>query len=145
MTQGCRWQEKSFSVAVKEKETCLCRDCGLPIEAVFKHNGDSLCRECFSKRPNHLSQFGSFFTHKDLKYNFVTDMFDGKPIEIHSKRQYKSLLKKHNLADASLKECRQEAEFRKRINEESYAMRRKKTAEKIFSENREVLRFRRVK
>jgi len=71
-------------------------------------------------------------TDKDLAYNFTTEMFDGKPIEIHSKRQFKHLLKVHNMADASPKECFQEAKFRKKINEEDYSIQRKQTAENIY-------------
>ena len=83
-------------------------------------------------------------TDKDLSYNFVTESF-GKPIQINSKSQYKGLIKKHGFMDASPKEVRQEADFRKRVNIESDTISRKKLAEKIFSEKRELLRFRKVK
>lgn len=79
-------------------------------------------------------------TDKDLAYNFTTHQF-GQSVVIYSKRQYKNLLKQHNLADASIKECRQQAEFKKRINAESVAFNRRKTAERIFSENKEKLRY----
>ena len=73
-----------------------------------------------------------FNTDKDLLYNFTTEMFDGKPIQIHSKRQFKNLLKVHGMADASPKECCQEARFRKKLNEKDYSRDRRKTAENIY-------------
>ena len=73
-----------------------------------------------------------FNTDKDLAYNFVTEMFDGKPIQIHSKRQFKGLLKVYGMVDASPKECCDEARFRKRINKEDYSRDRRKTAENIY-------------
>ena len=81
-------------------------------------------------------------TDKDLTYSFVTESF-GAPLQINSHRQYKRLIKKHGFCDASPREVKQEAEFRKRINQEDYSRERRKTAENIFSQNRERLRFRR--
>lgn len=139
---GCSWQEKSFSVAVTDKTPIFCRECNSETTDRYKYNGDYLCLNCFSKKPSKGIN-SNFNTHKDLAYNFTTEMFDGKPIQIHSQRQFKSLLKKYNLADASLKECRQEAEFRKRLNNEDRPREIRKMAEKIFSKNPELLRFRR--
>lgn len=78
-------------------------------------------------------------TDKDLAYNFVTESF-GKPIQINSKSKYKNLIKRNGFMDASPKEVRQEAEFRKRINQEDYSRDRKKLAEKIFVKNKEKIR-----
>lgn len=83
-------------------------------------------------------------TDKDLSYNFVTENF-GKPIQINSRGQYKNLIKQHGFMDASPKEVRQEADFRKRVNAESDAIHRRKLAETIFSKKRELLKFRKVK
>lgn len=79
-------------------------------------------------------------THKDLAYNFTTDMFDGKSVQINSHRQFKGLLKKNGLVDASIKECREEANFRKKLNQEDYKRERRKTAENIFIKKKELIR-----
>lgn len=76
--------------------------------------------------------WGENNTDKDLAYSFTTDMFDGKPVSITSKRQFKTLLKQHRIADASPKECFQEARFRKKINEESRIVNRRKAAVDIY-------------
>src|SRR3972149_9909840 len=113
---GCSWQERSFSVAASEgKLDCICLDCGGETPGVYKYNGDFLCKECFNKKSVKPFSLGSFNTDKDLTYNFVTEMFTGKPIQINSKRQFKSLLKQHNLADASIKECKQEVGCGRRV------------------------------
>lgn len=70
-------------------------------------------------------------TDKDLAYNFTTDAY-GEPVVIHSKKQYRNLLKKHGAVDASIKEVKQEAAFRKRINQDSDRITRRKNAENIF-------------
>jgi len=139
---GCDWEKKSFSVAVTDKRSILCKECNQEAKAVYKYNGDYLCKECFLKKPSKNS-FGNINTHKDLAYNFTTEVFDGKPVVIRSKRQYRTLLKQHGMADASIKECRQEAEFRKRLNNEDRPREINKTAERIFEKNRELLKFRR--
>lgn len=142
---GCSWQEKSFSVAVSSaKADSACAECRREIQAQYKHNGDVLCKECFGKLKRiGCSPFGIFHTNKDLSYQFTTDMFGGKPVDIHSRRQFRTLLKQHGLADASIKEAKQQAEFRKRVNSESDAVNRRKTAERIMSTNRDRLKFRR--
>ena len=86
--------------------------------------------------------WGNCNTDKDLAYNFTTKIF-GNPREIYSKKQYRNLLKSNGLVDASLKECRQEAEFRKRINTEDYTRERKEAAKDIFLKNKKLLTFRR--
>ncbi len=81
-------------------------------------------------------------TDKDLAYSFTTDMFGGKPVVVTSKRQFKTLLKSNGMADASIKECSQEAKFRKRVNEQTYSEKRKSVAKEIFSKHRDLLKFR---
>lgn len=131
MTMGCRWQEKSFNVAVNNETLIFCRGCNSKTDGRYKYNGDYLCLECFSKIPNKGIN-GNFNTHKDKAYSFKTDVFDGKPIEIRSKQHFKNMLKKYGMADASIRECRQEADFRKRINNEDYTKQRKEFAKDIF-------------
>ena len=141
---GCNWQEKSFSVAVRDrKNDYRCYECKVDTSGEYKLNGGVLCKKCFGRKATirHL-EFG-FNTHKDLAYNFTTDMFGGKPVNIKSKTHFKTLLKHHNMADASIKECKQEAEFRKRINVESDIINRRKTAESIMERQRDRLKFRR--
>jgi hypothetical protein len=70
-------------------------------------------------------------TEKDLAYNFTTDAF-GKPEVIYSRNQYRKFLKDNGAVDASIKEVKQEAAFRKRINEESHSITRRKSAVDIF-------------
>ena len=86
--------------------------------------------------------WGALNTDRDLTYSFVTENF-GEPIQINSHRQYKKLLKEHGLCDCSPKEMRQEAEFRRRVNQEDHSRERRKTAENIVSKNRERIKFRR--
>lgn len=136
--QGCRWQEKSFSVAVKNKTPIFCRECKTETDGRYKYNGDYLCVGCFSSKPSKGIN-GNFNTHKDLAYSFTTEMFNGKPVEIHSKGQFKKLLKAHGVADASIKECHQEADFRKRLNNEDNKNRLRKSAKIIFEKRRKDL------
>ena len=70
-------------------------------------------------------------THKDLGYNFVTEMFNGKPIQVRSKGHYQSLLNKYDMVDASRKECKQHAKFRKGIVEETHKYEIKKRTDKF--------------
>lgn len=68
--------------------------------------------------------------NKDLMYQFTTDVF-GKPVEIHSKHQYKSLLKQHGLADATAKEMFEE---RKRPKQQSNVR-----TQELVKETRDVM------
>jgi hypothetical protein len=130
---GCNWQEKSFSVAMMEKPIVSCRDCGTPANGEYKYNGDTLCKPCFNKKGVGLKFSQSrFFTEKDKRWEFTTDMFNGKPINIQSKRQFNRLLKQNGLVFASVKELRQEADFRKRLTSEDTVSNRHKLAENIY-------------
>lgn len=135
---GCNWQNKSFSVVMNRVQTFICRECTTLTGGAYKYNGDTLCKKCFDLKGKKLyfSDTG-FNTTKDKKYEFTTEMFDGKPIEVRSRDQFKRLLKKHGMADASIKECRDEAIFRKRINTEDDSRKRKSLAENIYSKMRE--------
>lgn len=130
---GCQFEQKSFSVPMSSKkrvQKCLCgNDAG-----VYILNGQPACYKCFSKNGKGI---GLFSTHKDLAYNFTTDMFNGKPIEIRSRGQFKAKLKEFGMADASIKECHQEADFHKKLNAEEAIHKRKKTAVEIFKKMRE--------
>lgn len=144
MTQGCKWQEKSFNVAVIDRPLVICRKCNSETDGRYKHNGDILCPKCFMSLPSKPFVNGEIFsTHKDKAYEFTTDMFNGKPMQVNSKRQFKKLLRQYKMADASIKECHQEADFRKRINTEEANHKRKEFAKEIFYKNRKNLTFRR--
>ena len=137
---GCNWDNKSFSVTISGKAIALCQDCKKEIETIYRYNGEIFCQECFSKKgKNRIAEFqeGIFFTDKDKQYDFVTDMFDGKPVQITSKRQFKTLLKQHGLMDASIKEGSQHAKYRKRVIKEEHASERRKKATEIFIKMKE--------
>lgn len=136
---GCDWQNKSFIVAVMDRQKIICR-CGKETDESYKHNGEYICCDCFSK----TKSFGivGFNTDKDKKYEFTTEMFNGKPIQIRSKGQFKSLLKDNGMVDASVKECFDEARFRKRINEDGYGVERRKKSIEIFRKMKEREQFR---
>lgn len=110
-----------------------CIICGAEFEVVQEMNAEHKAFHCGIE----AHRIWGVNTDKDLAYNFTTDMFDGKPVQIFSKRQFKGLLKKYNLADASIKECRQEADFRKKLNNEDYLKQRRKTAENIYHKMKE--------
>lgn len=73
-------------------------------------------------------------TTKDKAYEFTTEMFDGKPIEVRSKEQFKRMLKKHGIADASPRECFQQADKCRKNNEISHQNRIRKQA-KVLADN----------
>lgn len=104
MTQGCRFQEKSFSVAMVQRVLDICTDCKLPIDsAVYKINGEPYCRSCFGKRPSLRQRLGitdfGFNTTKDKLFDFVDNKNFRKPVEIRTKGQWNRELKKHGLTD----------------------------------------------
>lgn len=135
---GCNWQNKSFSVAMIDKLPCVCRDCGIGVDGSLKYNGDAFCKLCFSKKGKGLDFSKSdFFTEKDKRWEFTTDMFDGKSVAIHSKRQFNRMLKQNGLVFASVKELRQEADFRKRLTAEDRVSNRRNTAENIYRKLKE--------
>ena len=102
MTNGCKWQDKSFSVAVISEVRNKCIKCGG--EGLYKHNGDLYCIECYQKIPSLRSRLGldfasDFHTTKDKLYDFIDYKNFGKPVEIRSKGQWNRELKKRGLTD----------------------------------------------
>ncbi len=83
---GCRWQEKSFSVAVGTLEF-YCRDCGQKTEAVYKYNGDELCKSCFNKKTPAKNIGFDTHTSKDKLWEF-TAWDKGVPVEIRTKSDF---------------------------------------------------------
>jgi len=102
---GCRWQEKSFSVATAEvKPLGICDNCGIGLSAVkYVHNGKQLCQACFAKQPTLRQRLGitdfGFNTTKDKLFEFDGISTFGKHIQITSKGQWKRELKKRGLTD----------------------------------------------
>ena len=92
-------------VSVMPVYTFKCDKCGRIFTVVQSMNDDHTFTHC-GKKCNRV--WCGFETNKDLMYQFTTDMFDGKGVDIHSRAQYKSLLKKHGMADATVKEIFQE-------------------------------------
>lgn len=91
-----------------------CQNCGKEFEEFRMYEERNNVFHCGARA---LKMIGQVNTHKDLQYSFTTEMF-GKPVQIASKGHYKRLLKQHGLADASIQECRKQAEKCKRWNED---------------------------
>ena len=136
---GCRWQEKSFSVAVSEsKPQGKCDDCGGFITGVIYHyNGSTICKDCFSKRPSVRQGFDEgFYTTKDRLYDFIDYKNFKKPTEVRGKGHWKKLLKQHGLTDdfdqtpKTEEKLRQDGQFHKRYEPAP----RKFIAEQILGE-----------
>lgn len=104
MTQGCRWQEKSFNVAINnDKPLELCK-CGIEIYNVrYLYNGDTLCQKCFADKKSIKQRLGisdlGFNTTKDKLYEFIDNKNFRQPTEVRSKGHWKRLLKQHGLID----------------------------------------------
>jgi hypothetical protein len=126
------------------KAIFICSDpsCNKETDTVYKYNGETFCKECFQKKGKKHSFDGEFFTTKDKMYEFTTDMFNGKPVVVRSRGHYRSLLKQNGMVDASIKECRQQADFRKRLNNEDHKNRIHAEAERILEKRKSALKWR---
>jgi len=113
-----------------------CQECGRSFEE-FRSVEERFNVFCCGKRADKLISLPN--THKDLAYNFTTDMFDGKPVQVRSKEHYKGLMKQYGIADASPKECFDQARKCAKSNEDTrnvqYQRRAKVIAEKFKSNN----------
>jgi len=120
MSIGCQWQNKSFSVPMMGSTIGYCSKCGAEIKSVvYKHNGNMLCKVCFSKvRIRKSPGLKSFLTTKDRLYNFVDVNTTGKPIQFTSKRQWQKHLKKLGLND-DVKQSRSSSEVKNSFAEKS--------------------------
>ena len=104
MTLGCRWQERSFNVAVnQDKPLDICK-CGNEIIGVkYLYNGETLCQNCFSKHRSIKQKLGlselGFNTSRDKLYEFIDNKNFRVPTEVRSKRHWQKLLKQHGLID----------------------------------------------
>ena len=112
----------------------LCEICGRHFEEsrVFEERYNVFC--C-GQRAVKLVSLPS--TTKDKAYEFTTEMFNGKPVEIRSKDQFKRMLKKHGIADASPRECFQQAYKCRKNNEISRENDTKKRAKVLADKMRE--------
>lgn len=101
---GCRWQEKSFSVTMKQdKPLDICK-CGTEIKGVkYLYNGETLCQNCFSNKKSLRQRLGisdfNFNTTKDRLYNFLDTNTFKKPVQVTGKGHWKRLLKENGLTD----------------------------------------------
>lgn len=103
---GCDWQNKSFSVAMRGTSYVVCEDCQKDItDSVYSYNGESLCRNCFCKKPS-LSKDkiqGLFNTSKDKLWDFTE--WDGtKQIHFTSKGQFDRYCKQKGLTWRDVKQ-----------------------------------------
>ena len=125
---------------IKRKDILRCPIC----ESIFTSHEDA-DRHASSK--DHWGDYDPYIKPKILyrnesagiNYNFTTDIFDkDRPVEVRSKGHYKSLLKKYGMADASPKECFDQARKCAKNNEVSRQVRYKQRAKVIaerFHEN----------
>lgn len=100
---GCRWREKSFSVAtVEDRPSDICK-CGKIIIGVrYSYNGDMLCQQCFSERKSisQRSGVGGFNTTRDKLYHFTHQFsLNEKPVEIRGKDHWRKEIKSRGLTD----------------------------------------------
>jgi hypothetical protein len=99
---GCNWQNKTFSVATYSRVKANCEKCNRDLfEVSYKHNGKTICHDCFTKIPAKTTDFSevNFMTAKDQLYNFTDIHTTGKPIKFDSKRQWQRHIKKLGLTD----------------------------------------------
>ena len=117
---GCDWQNKSFSVAVRGTSYVICESCQKDItDSVYSYNGESLCRNCFCKKPS-LSKDkiqGLFNTSKDKLWDFTE--WDGtKQIHFTSKGQFDRYCKQKGLTWRDVKQGnRTEKDYLKNPND----------------------------
>ena len=74
-----------------------CVKCGKVSEHFFRMNDLKRPKDC--PCGGSLSRLYSFETPADLIYQTTVHCFGPKPVEIHSKRQWKRLLKEHRMTD----------------------------------------------
>jgi hypothetical protein len=139
MTQGCRWQEKSFNVAVNNGIVIdRCQKCQQELyNVLYRRNGYPYCKDCFSAQAPLKRVFsdteGFFYTSKDKLFEFTAGWFK-KDIEIRSKGQWKRFMKQHGLHDDIKQSPRKENEF---IPDKDIPVSREKIATMIHEELKE--------
>lgn len=72
----------------------ICKACNYQFEALAKNEEKDAvkCRECGAQTTRKVCR-----TKDDWFRPFVSDDFNGSPIEVRTKEQYKSLCKEHNV------------------------------------------------
>jgi len=86
---------------VKYEYNCLL--CGKTFEKLLPIKDRDNVSCCGQK--SERTVVNEFQTDDDLMYQFDASYFGDKPVNIHSRRQYKNLLKQHGYVDATAKEC----------------------------------------
>ena len=108
-----------------------CQVCGRQFDELQGMNDEHIAFHC-GRRAKRV--WLSFYTDKDLMYQFDTTIFGpgqkGEAVNIHSRRQYKGLLKQHGLADATVRDClsvkpKSDAEHKTRIRQLAKKMEKK--------------------
>lgn len=85
----------------------------LPKCEICKNEKTAICNFCsaiegykFEKDPGKKETFWFPPTTGDMMYNRDMGFFSGGPKHIYSRKQYKRLLKKEGLVDATIKDCK---------------------------------------
>ena len=78
-----------------------CLVCNNDFQVVQSMDREHIAFHCDTKAQRVYTVFN---TNKDSMYKFTCTAF-GKPVEIHSRTQYKKLLKANNAPDATVREC----------------------------------------
>ena len=96
---GCRFEEKSFTVAMGEgKANYPCCICGKESgQFIRKHNGDIYCEEHFPKVKKQSIAPEVFNTPSDTFSNFVDTKNFGKPMHFSSLTSFERECKKRGL------------------------------------------------
>lgn len=81
-----------------------CSKCGKTLEIQQGMNDEHSYTHCGTSSTR---IFTPFYTDKDLLYNFDTNIFGRKTKFVHSRTQYKRLLKSNGMVDATVRECLQ--------------------------------------
>lgn len=103
-----------------------CRKCNKVFDEFARVGDAGKVKHCGVKAKRLFTLSGKSRHTGDLQYNFVAEYLGDKPVQINSRTQYRRLLKKNNLVDASPKECLQ---VKPDKNSQKYHMR--KLGEKV--------------
>ena len=116
----------------------LCSVCGSECGVTYKINHERVCKDCFGAKELHVIEAGlGFNTSKDKLWEFTDYHITGKPIEIHSKSQWKRLLIQHHLHDDVNKDnLRHIIDINPRRKSEEQGRELRKTYKEVFESRR---------
>ena len=107
-----------------------CNVCGEYIEIIQHMSDEHKLFHCDTKAQRIYTVPN---VNKDLMYNFTASYLGDKPIDIHSRRQYKELLKKNGLVNATPLECLQEKKYAPRRLEQNAEVKTKKLVKECMT------------